>query len=72
MRKARKAPDFTPEEMTLIRAYRAAYMRDYRRKHKEEEKQRALRADLEKAKRAVQAGLLDVPGQDPKQDRPAL
>lgn len=51
----------TEEELALVRALNAQYMREYRKKNKDKIREQRQCAKLRKAKKAVAAGLLEDP-----------
>lgn len=65
--KQQTAEPLTAEELALVRAYNAAYMREYRKKHPEKTKEYQRRSALNRAKRAAAAGLFEVPQQTDEQ-----
>lgn len=59
--KAQNNEPITADDLAIIRAYNAQYMREYRRKNRERLKDQAQRAKLRKAKAAIEAGTLEMP-----------
>lgn len=59
--KQQKQKELTPEEIAMARAYNAAYMREYRKKHPEKIREYQRRSALNRAKKAKAAGLFEFP-----------
>lgn len=54
-------PPLTEEELALVRALNAQYMREYRAKNKDKIRAQQQRAKLKRAKKAIAAGTLEDP-----------
>lgn len=65
MKQSETVKQLTPEEQAIVRAYNAAYMREYRKKNRERLKAQAAQQKLKRATAAIAAGLLEDPNAKP-------